>query len=267
MKYTSEAIEYAIAEHRKGRYLKDIAKELSLNPPTLSKKMKEMGCSIRRNVPSYTINEKVFSVIDNEEKAYWLGYVFAAGTISRTDNRITVRAKDIDYEHLLRLKSFLGSNAPIEKINKENSCRVRFSSATLKSDLLLYGHGHGREADCSCPFEEQVSEVHFKHFTRGYVEGSGFLGMTKNDMSYPALMIRGSEEFLASIALRMKWDQGLHFYKEQNTVSLQCKYPLVALNMMKDLYSNSSVSLDRKKDHFLKLNEAYNKRMEGGRLL
>ena len=264
MKYTSEIIDYAVTEYQKGRYVKDIAKELSLNPPTLSKKMKEVGCQIKKNVPSYKMNEEAFSIIDSEESAYWLGYVFASGTVSKADNRITGKAKDSDYEHLLRFRDFLKSDSPIEKINRENSCRIRFSSVKMKSDLLLHGHGYEKEAEYSCPFEEQVEDGIFRHFVRGYVDGNGHLGMTHNDMSYPALMIIGNEEFLNQVVLRMKWEQGFYFYESKGQFTLQCKYPLIALNSMKELYVSSEISLDRKKKHFLELSEAYRKRMKGG---
>lgn len=264
MKYTSEVIEYAISEYQKGRYVKDIAKELSLNPPTLSKKMKKRGCRIKRNVPSYKMNEDLFSNIDNEEKSYWLGYLFAVGSISKTDNRITVKSKDLDYEHLLAFRGFLESDSPIEKMNGENSYRMRFSSSSMKKSLLLYGHDHEKEAEHVCPSPKQVSDELFRHFARGYVDGEGHLGMTQNDMSYPALMIMGNEGFLKSLIFRMGWEQGFYFYEEREFYSLQCKYPLIALRSMGDLYSESNVFLERKRNHYLELNKEYKIRTKGG---
>ena len=51
---------------------------------TLSKHFKELGIEIvnKQNRPKFDIN--IFDNIDTEEKAYWLGFIFADGYINST---------------------------------------------------------------------------------------------------------------------------------------------------------------------------------------
>lgn len=42
------------------------------------------------------VNENIFENIDTEEKAYWLGFMFADGCINRTSDRIELSLKEED---------------------------------------------------------------------------------------------------------------------------------------------------------------------------
>lgn len=55
----------------------------------------------------YTFNENIFSIIDNEEKAYWLGFLYADGYL--TDQGLFGCAlQEKDKAHLNKFLTFLG---------------------------------------------------------------------------------------------------------------------------------------------------------------
>src|SRR5688500_5811483 len=62
--------------------------------------LKRHGIPVRTNSEThrrYLINERFFDTINTEEKAYWLGFISADGTITR--NRILFNLQLRDKEH------------------------------------------------------------------------------------------------------------------------------------------------------------------------
>ena len=105
-------------------------------------------------VRKYTVNEKYFEVIDTPEKAYWLGFIMADGSISKSSkdcpyNRLDVLLKDDESEELL-LNSFLkdiNSNSVIQHRTIKNKKKdfesdelsVRINSKIFVSHLIESG--------------------------------------------------------------------------------------------------------------------------------
>ena len=54
----------------------------------------------------YNVNPLVFQKIDNEESAYWLGFIYADGCMC-DGSRIQIMLKGSDYQHLEKMKIFL----------------------------------------------------------------------------------------------------------------------------------------------------------------
>jgi len=88
------------------------------------------------------IDETVFDCVDTEEKAYWLGFIYADGNISDAEAikkksnksvyRLEVSLQSNDIEHLNKLKQFFKWQGEV-KINKTNferkdRCRLYFNN-------------------------------------------------------------------------------------------------------------------------------------------
>ena len=84
-----------------------MAKEYNTTIQTLSKKLKERGVEIINRQNTTKFNENVFDVIDSEEKAYWLGFIFADGYISSRDYGFEISLSIIDVEHLIKFNKFM----------------------------------------------------------------------------------------------------------------------------------------------------------------
>jgi len=76
----------------------------------------------------YKINDSVFSVIDNNEKAYWIGFLAADGYVDYKTNRIGLKLKLGDIKHLEKFKTFLNFSGPIviEKAELGKSIRKKW---------------------------------------------------------------------------------------------------------------------------------------------
>ena len=82
--------------------LTKLSKEYKIDRRTLSSYLKRVGITIvnRQNICKF--NEHVFDNIDSEEKAYWLGFIFADGYISSQEGNYNfeISLKGSDKEHL-----------------------------------------------------------------------------------------------------------------------------------------------------------------------
>jgi len=110
--------------------LKELEIKHNLSIGTLSKYLKEfhnISIEVRKKV---TFDDSVFDEIDTEEKAYWLGFIYADGYIDsaplidgkKNNYQLEVSLKLSDYEHLVKLKEFFKSDKEI----KTDSYRCRF---------------------------------------------------------------------------------------------------------------------------------------------
>ena len=63
-----------------GKTIEYISKELRISDSRFSKYLRECGIETNKyHKPKF--NENIFDIIDTEEKAYWLGFIFADGYI------------------------------------------------------------------------------------------------------------------------------------------------------------------------------------------
>lgn len=51
---------------------------------------------------------KNFEKIDNEEKAYWLGFLYADGNVSLKEDKIELSLAEKDLNHIKKFKNFIG---------------------------------------------------------------------------------------------------------------------------------------------------------------
>ena len=86
-----------------------ISKELKISRSRFSDYLKQQGIKVDRLPHKKKINENIFEIIDTEEKAYWLGFLYADGCIAsgeRSDIELSLQL--LDKEHLQKFKDFIG---------------------------------------------------------------------------------------------------------------------------------------------------------------
>lgn len=65
----------------------------------------------------YQVNENYFEKIDSEEKAYWLGFLYADGNVRMHKNKsgiLKLKLKQSDKKHIEKFSKCLNSNYPIK---------------------------------------------------------------------------------------------------------------------------------------------------------
>ena len=114
--------------------------------------LKKHNIFIKNNQNMVKFNENIFDVIDTEEKAYWLGFIFADGYISKynknskKDYHFELSLSANDTEHLNKFNKFMGhisNNVHINDANCNNKickrCRWSVRNKHLWEILNFYG--------------------------------------------------------------------------------------------------------------------------------
>ena len=129
------------------------------------------------------INEDYFNEINTEAKAYFLGFIFADGSIYRNNSKsshcfeIGLHVKDLEI-----LENFRKEVCPSHKIYfKKEACIINIGSKKLTDSLINYGIIPRKSHEIYLNFRTDLipSEL-IRHFIRGYFDGDGHVGITKS---------------------------------------------------------------------------------------
>ena len=200
-----------------------------------------------------TLNKEYFNNIDNEEKAYWLGFIAADGCIykmSKTAYRLQINLSLIDINHLQKFNECIESDYSIttKNINGSDTCTLKIACKQLTDGLMLHGITPKKSLTIKMP--ELENEL-YRHFIRGYFDGDGCI--TYNfDYLYPkiAFSIVGGEPMLLSINDKMGQDLSIYTCNHSSALTLTTARRDKIIAIYHYLYDDSTIYLDRKKEKF-----------------
>ena len=86
---------------------------------------------INKKIRNYPRNSNYFTNIDSSEKAYWLGFMYADGTVSSKTNTIALGLKD--EEHVEKFKQAIGAYNNKISVVTDN----RFSQPCIMYDFSI----------------------------------------------------------------------------------------------------------------------------------
>jgi len=258
-----------VAKYEKGKelYLSGISitkivKELNLSMKWFSIWLKDNDVEIREN-RTYSLNENYFEVINTEEKAYWLGFLYADGCVCRSGKikHLEMTLKEEDSRHIKKFLNAIESNAPI--INKTiilnnkqyEACKVSIGSAKMCRDLIKIGCTPRKSLTLTFPDESILRKDLISHFIRGYVDGDGWIGISNNKKRQKArISILGTYNFLLGIQEVMGWNK-VSIRSNQRNKAYVIEYGSIAtMDYLNQLYENANIYLDRK---YIKYKEIY----------
>jgi len=202
----------------------------------------------------YTLNEHFFADINDEARAYWLGFITADGGIIRADRSFSLRVElaERDRDHLVRLCDDLGSDRPI---TQNRTCfKVTFDSWQMLNDLAALGIGPRKSATVQ-PWNGPADLMH--HYWRGLFDGDGSIGMIRKTQGW-YLNICGSEACVQGFAAWAKTVCGSNAKAAPHSTAPRCWYWTVggsrkARLLAEALYAGSTLALPRKQELASKL--------------
>lgn len=229
--------------------LTSLAKKYQLDIYNLSNTVKLLGGKVvnKHNLPKF--NEHIFDCIDTEEKAYWLGFIFADGYISahkpgkksRYTFELGLGLKDVD--HLHKFNKFMGYNGNNVKTDNHR-CRWSVGNKHLWTTLNALGCIPRKSLFLEFPKLSQFVDA----FVRGYLDGDGTLGVytTKYNPKIYCQCI-GTKAFLSKIIeiYDIKAALGHDIRTSEQVYHFQLS-GLQCYNFVYKLYNNATVYLDRK---------------------
>lgn len=240
-----------------------IAKQFKVSPTSLSNYLTEYYPDIKV-CGKANFNEHIFDTIDTEEKAYWLGFIYADGTISssplrrdegaRVQYQFELSLSSKDYDHLLKFADFLNYNR--EKVFCDNvRCRLSVYSKHLWNVLNCNGCTPQKSLTLRFPKKELFDNIFLvKHFIRGYFDGDGSITYADKNHTIPEFHLLGTSQFLTEVKNYLNIPNVtlsiLHPEKQSITKYIQVTGKK-ALSLFELLYKDSTIYLDRKYKKYL----------------
>lgn len=251
--------QYLLAKEKylSGDSLSKIAREMHICRGKLSEKLKKDGIEILNRQNAVKLNEDFFEKIDTENKAYWLGFMYADGYVSKNDNGIELSLKSSDIGHLKKFIKDLSFNKKLYK--DETRCRLTFRNKKMHSDLVQKGCIPQKSLILTFPKQDQVPLELMRHFIRGYIDGDGSIMIGKNHLGEyvkPRLNILGTKEFLTSLIEQMSWKQN-KISPHSGTYSIEWSGFYVE-EYLDFLYQDANIYLDRKYEKYRQIKDALN---------
>ena len=201
---------------------------------------------------SATNNIRNFEIIDTEEKAYWLGFLYADGSVSSTDNRIELGLAEKDLNHIEKFKEFIGVPNKISYRPQTKSYRYSFKSIPCKEDLIKQGCVPKKSLILKFPTEQQVPNYLIKHFIRGYFDGDGWFSNTPSCFQ---VGIIGTEDFIKGflniIEIQNKNNKIFTVHREDGAKRYVFGGLNDVTNFLNWIYKDATIYLDRKYNHYL----------------
>ena len=174
--------------------------------------LRKLGIT-RPNGTQAKINHDYFENIDSEHKAYWLGFVYADGSITKKvyekgsytyrlrmelmfEDKYILEQMVLDLESDLKPKEYYNDTSHFEGYNKpKHTAYIMFSSKKMGEDLVKLGVVPNKTLILkSLP---SIPDNLMKHFIRGYFDGDGSVYLTKDNTIKTAFY--GTHDFINSI--------------------------------------------------------------------
>ena len=228
-----------------------ISKELGMSCKWFVEWIREQdGIEIINKQNIVTTSYQCFDKIDTEEKAYWLGFLYADGHVSVNTNNTELTLSHKDRHHVQKFKDFLGCSNKISKREiqlggkRYHAARLSFKSKVIKKQLVKLGCTPQKTYGLSFPTESQVPLHLQHHFVRGYIDGDGSLMLNREEPK-ARLGICGTREFLNGIVENMGWHR-TKMQKKGNCYQIEYSGVTNAVNLLVSIYEGSKIHLNRK---------------------
>ena len=224
----------------------------------------------------YHMNTLYFDTIDTEDKAYWLGFLYADGYHTEKWYKIGINLSIRDIDHIKLFCKYLQIDTkkikirlPFQliiqgrKVNSDGTSSINFSNKSMSEKLSKLGLVSKKSLILEFPNNNQVPSYLINHFIRGYFDGDGCLSKTeKNNVVRYGVTILSSKNFCKSLLnvvnkeLKINmcmWNSKVKIDKVHISGNRQVKI------FMDWLYENASVYLKRKYETYKELNNKIEK--------
>lgn len=159
--------------------VKKAAKNNNLNYYTFKNYLEDSNIKIKKYINrQYFFDERIFKDINTEEKAYWLGFLYADGSIIGNERACEVAQSSANVDHLEKFRDFIGASYPLKvKCSGNHKAYVyKINSKRFVKDLIDKGCVARKSLVLTFPDEKIVPSYLKMHFIRGYFDGDGSVG-------------------------------------------------------------------------------------------
>ena len=202
------------------------------------------------------VNDHIFDVIDTEEKAYWLGFLYADGNVHKHNKswHIELTLQERDFEHLRKYAAFIGFMREPKYRKNTKAYRISTGSRRMAEQLIEKGCVPKKSLILTFPSHDIVPENLMRHFIRGYFDGDGCICLRNNVHSVvPCVSVIGTKEFLEGLLNEYGGNEVQTIKKDKRSPSNTYEvlfHKDEGLRFLSYMYDTSSIYLQRKFDKY-----------------
>ena len=266
-KLSEETRNNLIEDYKNNLSIRQLSDKYGVCRKSISNFLSECGekTQERNHYRKYFHKEDYFSIINTEEKAYWLGFMYADGYIINHDelygqDKVGITLSSVDINHLEKFKISIQATNPITDVSRGNSklSRILLTSQKTANDLINAGCVKNKTFLLQFPTEQQVPNKLLHHFIRGYFDGDGSISsyMKGNYLDYH-INIVGPYDFI--IKLYHIYSIGGYFKdkRKENSWYFSINGNQQIIMFYHWLYDDATIFLQRKYDKFQELINKY----------
>lgn len=255
--------------YKDGKSIYRIGKILNTHDMKVGTILRENNVELRdkRDNRRYVFNENYFDEINTQEKAYFLGFLYADGCNDKKYNRVTMALEESDGYILEAFRQEINSNKPLNDVvyntreNNKPQKMIVLNGENFCDKMIKKGLVPNKSLIVTFPDFNIVPECLMFHFIRGYFDGDGYIQNPDSNKSIniqitsSTLFCNGLGEFLNSKQITYKitpennpLTSSLYVYNYSNESAIRF------VNLM---YADAKYYLYRKKENADILLEKY----------
>lgn len=210
----------------------------------------------------HVVRKNIFSNIQTEEQAYWLGFFYADGHLCKSKNTVVFAIDIRDLEHLKKLQQYCNYPESSIKTYKNSGtssyiCVFRISSKAAVLELEKLGVTSNKSSSSIMP---ELNSSLVRHFLRGLFDGDGCISSSLRNTgnTFKTIYeITGSFDLMSSLRTQLVksgFKNNISVSKTKNCYRLRVSSHAGILEMFYLMYSDFSVCLERKYVKYKELN-------------
>jgi intein-encoded DNA endonuclease-like protein len=254
-----------IEMYKSGLSLRAVALAYNVTAPCIVDVLRRNGTKPRTRSEAstrhYTINQDYFAKINTEEKAYFLGLLYADGHNNEKRGCVKIQLQARDGYILEKMNKAIESDRKIHvkkprKIHWQDTCELCITNKQISKDLARLGCCSKKSLILKFPVSDQVPDRLINHFVRGYFDGDGCIYAPPNKYSCRLSMCVSNEFGLRYKELiESKFGIRVNIYTRKNNKIKEvytggARQVAIILEWM---YKDATIFLTRKNDIWMRV--------------
>ena len=177
-------IDQIVSDYKNGIKVTELASKYSVDINTIYNYLKNAGVERNYIYINQSLRRDYFKNIDTYDKAYFLGFIISDGSVSDTNNCLSICIQRQDYYILEILRQKMQNENPLYySSTRPNEVTFHCKSRELLDDLAKYGVVPRKTYNNYIP---QINEYLLHHLIRGTFDANGWISYKSKQLGYCA---------------------------------------------------------------------------------